>query len=113
MQRPKASDGTREGRPSTGKSIQFCAKLYSRLHALPLSRFRVFFLACAELFNFNKNGLGEEWGLGHYLYVFLRLLSKEIAPSLTPSNTLVLRNELFNARSTKRVRVAKKVFESI
>ncbi|KAJ9099862.1 hypothetical protein QFC21_003866 [Naganishia friedmannii] len=31
-------------------------------------RFRVFFLACAELFNFNKNGLGEEWGLGHYLF---------------------------------------------
>ncbi|KAJ3795371.1 S-adenosyl-L-methionine-dependent methyltransferase [Lentinula aff. detonsa] len=28
-------------------------------------RFRVFYMACSELFNFNG---GEEWGVGHYLF---------------------------------------------
>ncbi|KAJ3881160.1 S-adenosyl-L-methionine-dependent methyltransferase [Lentinula edodes] len=28
-------------------------------------RFRVFYMACSELFNFNR---GEEWGVGHYLF---------------------------------------------
>jgi cyclopropane-fatty-acyl-phospholipid synthase len=27
---------------------------------------RLFYLACSELFNFNG---GEEWGVGHYLFV--------------------------------------------
>ncbi|KAE9403851.1 S-adenosyl-L-methionine-dependent methyltransferase [Gymnopus androsaceus JB14] len=28
-------------------------------------RFRVFYMACSELFNFNE---GQEWGVGHYLF---------------------------------------------
>ncbi|KIK69178.1 hypothetical protein GYMLUDRAFT_35247 [Collybiopsis luxurians FD-317 M1] len=28
-------------------------------------RFRVFYMACSELFNFNS---GQEWGVGHYLF---------------------------------------------
>ncbi|KAF9024574.1 S-adenosyl-L-methionine-dependent methyltransferase [Hymenopellis radicata] len=28
-------------------------------------RFRVFYMACSELFNYNN---GEEWGVGHYLF---------------------------------------------
>jgi len=28
-------------------------------------RFRVFYIACSELFNYNN---GEEWGVGHYLF---------------------------------------------
>jgi len=27
---------------------------------------RLFYLACSELFNYNE---GEEWGVGHYLFV--------------------------------------------
>ena len=29
-------------------------------------RWRIFYIACSELFRFNG---GEEWGLGHYLFV--------------------------------------------
>ncbi|KAF5355488.1 hypothetical protein D9758_006352 [Tetrapyrgos nigripes] len=29
------------------------------------NRFRVFYMACSELFNFNS---GDEWGVGHYLF---------------------------------------------
>lgn len=30
-----------------------------------LNRWRVFYIACSELFNYNK---GEEWGVCHYLF---------------------------------------------
>mmetsp|Transcript_5360 Transcript_5360/g.14420 ORF Transcript_5360/g.14420 Transcript_5360/m.14420 type:complete len:368 (-) Transcript_5360:83-1186(-) len=43
------------------------AKAYGGEHAgrIWYNRWRVFYIACSELFGFNK---GEEWGIGHYVF---------------------------------------------
>lgn len=50
-----------------------CACLLGPRHTLCVAppfpcrfnRWRVFYIACSELFNYNK---GEEWGVGHYVF---------------------------------------------
>jgi cyclopropane-fatty-acyl-phospholipid synthase len=38
---------------------------YGAQSSIYFHRWRVFYLSCSELFNYNK---GEEWGVGHYLF---------------------------------------------
>lgn len=44
-----------------------CVQVYGQSAALQwFVYWRLFYLACSELFNYSE---GEEWGVGHYLFV--------------------------------------------
>ncbi len=47
------------------KIFQIFKSTYGKDAAIWVQRWRVFFMACAELFNFKS---GQEWGVSHYLF---------------------------------------------
>jgi len=62
----KTSDAWLENMDKNAEAIQSTLKAtYGNDHVLWFNRWRVFFMACAELFGYKK---GNEWGVSHYLF---------------------------------------------
>ncbi len=62
----KTSDAWLENMDKNVDAIQSTLKAtYGNDHVLWFNRWRVFFMACAELFGYKK---GNEWGVSHYLF---------------------------------------------
>jgi cyclopropane-fatty-acyl-phospholipid synthase len=45
--------------------LQLFRSIYGSKSSMWYQRWRLFFLACEEMFGYNR---GKEWGIGHYLF---------------------------------------------